>query len=225
MTLSPSNHLVHKRATNLTYFTCYHHECTRELSVSISRAYLGDLAVCLLILASSTTFAGLLKTTGPLTIGRLTKPLGPLAAAFSTFSSFNSRVVCPFILIATSSHTPGTPVFAVNIFPSFTKNLCLGSATTSNMRIQIPFSRCLFAHSSVFGTSMFASLNFIGGRARSSCRKAVVFLRKGKMRRVTNSSFVLAVVAALAGLLIERAKFIRFCRERRACSGIWRKTW
>lgn len=50
----------------------------------------------------------------------------------------------------------------------------------------------------------------MGGRARSSCKKAVVVLRKGKIRRVTKSSFVLAVVAALAGLLMERAKFIKF---------------
>jgi hypothetical protein len=51
----------------------------------------------------------------------------------------------------------------------------------------------------------------------------VVCLRKGKMRRVTNSSFVFAVWLGLVRR--EVAKRIRSERERRACSGIWRKTW
>lgn len=56
---------------------------------------------------------------------------------------------------------------------------------------------------------MLAKRNFIGGRARSSCSKAVVFLRKGKMRRVTNSSFVFAEATAFVGLFRLRAKFNR----------------
>lgn len=70
---------------------------------------------------------------------------------------------------------------------------------------------------------MFASRILIGGKARSSCRNAVVVFRKGKIRKVTNSSFVFAV--ALGFALKVRAKRIKSCLLRLACSGICRNTW